>query len=148
SARRQRARCGSGRRRRRARHRDGIHRYPPFSSLRLADERSLKRFIFASAIALVLPAKAHAVECGDFGPWVEAGCRHVVDTYRQGGDTLLVSGYEWHIPADWSPERRREENERAWGLGYARSREQPNGDTENVYFLVFRDSHRHAQFNL
>jgi hypothetical protein len=108
----------------------------------------LKRFIFASAISLVLPAKAHAVECADFGPWVEAGCRHVADTYQQGGDALLVSGYEWHIPSDWSPERRHEENEKAWGLGWARSREQPNGDTENVYFLVFRDSHRHAQFNL
>ena len=72
----------------------------------------------------------------------------MVDTYRQGGNALLVSGYEWHIPYSWAPQRRAEENENARGLGWARSREQPNGDTENVYFLVFRDSHRQAQFNL
>jgi palmitoyl transferase len=40
------------------------------------------------------------------------------------------------------------ENEKAWGGGLARSLEQPNGDTENVYFLVFDDSHRQPQYNL
>ena len=75
-------------------------------------------------------------------------CRHVVDTYEQGGNALLVSGYEWHIPASWTPETRAQENQNAWGGGWARSREQPNGDTENVFFLVFEDSHRQPEFNL
>ena len=108
----------------------------------------MKRVMFAAAIALALPGRAQAVECAQFWTWVEAGCRHVVDTYQQGGNALLVSGYQWHIPATWTSERRAEENENAWGAGWARSREQPNGDTENVYFLVFEDSHRQAQFNL
>ncbi len=34
------------------------------------------------------------------------------------------------------------------GVGVARSLEHANGDTENVYFLVFEDSHRNAEFNL
>jgi palmitoyl transferase len=108
----------------------------------------LKRLVLAAAALLALPGRAHAVECADFWSWVEQGCRHVVDTYQQGGNALLVSGYQWHLPYDWTPERRAEENEKAWGAGWARSREQPNGDTENVYFLVFEDSHRQAQFNL
>ena len=108
----------------------------------------MKRLVIAAAIVLGLPGKAHAVGCADFWSWVEKSCRHVADTYEQGGNALLVSGYEWHIPATWTPEARARENEKAWGAGGARSREQPNGDTENVYFLVFSDSHRQAQYNL
>ena len=107
----------------------------------------MKRLVIA-AFVLGLSRSAFAVECADFWPSVEKSCRHVVDTYEQGGNALLVSGYEWHIPATWTPEARAQENENAWGGGLARSREQPNGDTENVFLLVFADSHRQAQYNL
>jgi palmitoyl transferase len=107
----------------------------------------LKRLVIA-AVVLSLSGKAHALECSDFWPWVEAGCRHVVDTYDQGDNALLVSGFSWHVPWTWTPERRAMENQDAWGGGLARSREAPNGDTENVFFLVFDDSHRQPQYNL
>ena len=107
----------------------------------------MKRLVVIGAIALALPGRASALECADFGTWLEQGCRHVVDTYKDGDDALLVSGYQWHLPYDWSPETRAQENENAWGLGWARAREHPNY-TENVFFLVFEDSHKTAQFNL
>ena len=107
----------------------------------------MKRLVIA-AVVWGLSASAHAVECADFWSWVEAGCRHVVDTYENGDDALLLSGYAWHLPGTWTAERRAMENQNAWGGGWARSLEKPNGDTENVYFLVFDDSHRQAQFNL
>jgi len=102
----------------------------------------------AGLIALCLPGPASALECAELWSWVDKGCRRVADTYEQGGNALLVSGYEWHIPAAWTSEARARENENALGVGWARSREQPNGDTENVFFLVFEDSHRKAQLNL
>jgi len=108
----------------------------------------LIRWVFVGVVVLVFQGRASAMECADFGTWLEKGCRHVVDTYEQGDNALLVSGYEWHLPYDWTPEKRAEENENAWGGGIARSREQPNGDTENVFFLVFEDSHRWPQYNL
>jgi len=107
----------------------------------------LKRLVIA-AVVLGLSGTAHALECSDFWPWVEAGCRHVVDTYEDGDNALLVSGYSWHTPWTWTAERRAMENSDAWGGGWARSREMPNGDTENVYFLVFDDSHRQAEYNV
>jgi palmitoyl transferase len=107
----------------------------------------LKRLVIA-AVVLSVSSRAHALECSDFWPWVEAGCRHVVDTYENGDNALLVSGYSWHTPWTWTAERRAMENSDAWGGGWARSVEHPNGDTENVYFLVFDDSHRQAEFNL
>ena len=108
----------------------------------------MKRLIIAGLIAVGVPGPASALECAKFWTWVEKGRRHVVDTYQQGGNSLLVSGFDWHIPATWTPEARARENEKAWGAGWARSREQLNGDTENVFLLVFSDSHRHAQYNL
>ncbi len=108
----------------------------------------MKRLIIAGLIALGLPGPASALECAEFWSWADKGCRHIVDTYQQGGNSLLVSGYEWHIPYSWTAEARARENENAWGAGWARSREQLNGDTENVFFLVFEDSHRKAQLNL
>jgi len=107
----------------------------------------LKRYVVA-AVVMILSGRAHALECADFWPWVEAGCRHVVDTYEDGDNALLVSGYSWHTPWTWTAERREMENSNAWGAGWARSVEHPNGDTENVYFLVFSDSHRNAEYNL
>jgi len=108
----------------------------------------LKRLIIAGLIALGLPGPASALECAEFWSWADKGCRHIVDTYQQGGNSLLVSGYEWHIPYSWTAEARARENENAWGAGWARSCEKVNGDTENVFFLVFEDSHRKAQLNL
>ena len=107
----------------------------------------MKRVIIA-AIVLGLSGSVHAVECADFWTWVEAGCRHVVDTYENGDNALLLSGYAWHLPGTWTSERRAMENENAWGGGWAHSLEKPNGDTENVFFLVFEDSHRQPQYNL
>lgn len=108
----------------------------------------MKRWFATAVLVLAFPGRAAALQCEDFWTWIEPGCRHVVDTYEEGGNALLVSGYQWHIPYSWSPEKRAEENENAWGGGWARSREHPNGDTENVFFLVFDDSHRQPQFNV
>jgi palmitoyl transferase len=107
----------------------------------------LKRLVIA-AVVLGLSGRAHAFECADLWEWVQAGCRHVADTYQEGDNALLVSGYSWHTPWTWTSERRAMENSNAWGGGVARSREQPNGDTENVFFLVFKDSHSQAEYNL
>ena len=104
--------------------------------------------LFIAAVVLSVSSRVHALECSDFWPWVETGCRHVVDTYEDGDNALLVSGYSWHTPWTWTADRRRMENSAAWGGGWARSVEHPNGDTENVYFLVFDDSHRQAEYNL
>jgi lipid IVA palmitoyltransferase len=91
---------------------------------------------------------AQAMECEDLWQWLHFGCRKVVDTYDKGNNGLLLSGYAWHLPSTWTPEARAAENSNAWGAGWARTVEQPNGDTDTVYFMVFSDSHEDAQFNL
>ncbi len=108
----------------------------------------MKRLICAAAVSLVLPGRAHALECADFWSWVDKGCRRVVDTYERGGDELLLSGYSYHIPATYTPERRAELNTDAWGGGWGRTVEDADGDTHTVGAFAFLDSHKHVQSNL
>ena len=107
----------------------------------------MKRFLIAVAIVLAFPGRASALECADFWTWVETGCRRVVDTYDNGETQLIVSGYAYHLPYSYTPEKRAELNSNAWGGGLARTTEEPNGNTHTVYFYAFEDSHKNAQFN-
>jgi palmitoyl transferase len=103
--------------------------------------------IAAFAAVFATPVRA-APECSDLWEWLNTGCRRLVDTYKNGKNEVLVSGYAWHTPWTWTSERRSEENELAWGGGWARSADRENGDTDTVYFLVFSDSHYEAEYNL
>jgi lipid IVA palmitoyltransferase len=82
------------------------------------------------------------------GDWLEKGCRTLVDTYDNGDNQLLLSGYAWHLPWTWTSERLAQENSNAWGAGWARTVERANGDTDTVYLLGFEDSHKTAQLNV
>jgi palmitoyl transferase len=110
----------------------------------------MKRHALACAALLAttsLPVRA--ASCDDYGGGsLTSGCRRLVDTYERGTTGVLVSGYAWHVPATWSPERRAVLNSNAWGGGLVRTAEDPDGDTHSVFFLVFRDSHNHAQWNI
>ena len=113
--------------------------------------RKTRALIAAALVALgaaVAPASASAAECSDLWDWLNTACRHIADTYKNGGNTLLVSGYAWHTPWTWTPERRAEENELAWGAGWGRSVVNENGATETVYGMVFSDSHSKPEYNL
>jgi palmitoyl transferase len=110
----------------------------------------IHRAVRALVVVLLLCvcAPAAAAECADLWDWLNRGCRHLVDTYENGHNVLLVSGYAWHTPWTWTPEKRAEENELAWGGGLGRTVEHDNGDTETVFFLVFSDSHSRPQYNV
>jgi lipid IVA palmitoyltransferase len=104
-----------------------------------------------SALALCLlcfSAGPALAACDGAWDWVQMACNRLVDTYQNGDNQLLLSGYAWHTPWTWTAEKRAEENSNAWGGGWARSIDRPDDITDTVYFLVFKDSHSNAQFNL
>jgi len=99
--------------------------------------------IAAIAGAAALPARA---SCDDLAwQWVVDSCRRLADTYQNGSYELLVSGYSYHVPATWTPERRAELNANAWGGGLGKTTEDGEGNNHTVYFLGFEDSHKHLQ---
>ena len=103
--------------------------------------------IFASTFAVVA-MPAHAAECADLWDWFDKGCRRIVDTYDNGGNELLLSGYAYHVPRTWTPERRPELNSNTWGAGWGRTVEDPDGDTHTVFALAFEDSHRRVELQV
>jgi lipid IVA palmitoyltransferase len=102
--------------------------------------------VIAVWLAGVTPARA--AECTDLWDWLNKACRRLADTYDNGSNELLVSGYSWHTPWTWTAERRAEENSNAWGAGWGRTVERENGDTDTVFALIFSDSHSKPEYNL
>ena len=106
---------------------------------------ALAGLLFVLSVAASAPATAG---CSDLWDWLEKGCRRVADTWRDGNDELQFSGWAYHVPATWTPEKRAQLNENAWGGGYGRTVEDENGDTHTVYYLGFLDSHKNWQSNV
>jgi palmitoyl transferase len=104
--------------------------------------------MWVAILGLGAAAPVQAAECADLWQWLNLACRRLADTYNNGGNQLLLSGYAWHIPFTWTPEKRHEENPYAWGGGLGRSVERENGDTDTVFFLVFSDSHSKPEYQM
>ncbi|MGH8801651.1 MAG: lipid IV(A) palmitoyltransferase PagP [Casimicrobiaceae bacterium] len=102
----------------------------------------------AGVLAMLGSAAPARAGCADLPSWIATGCNRLVDTWENGDNAVLLSGYAWHLPYTWTEERRKELNANAWGGGFARVTEEADGDTHSVYALVFEDSHKHAQFNV
>jgi palmitoyl transferase len=106
-----------------------------------------------AAYAVLTAPAARALDCsrdpdaGDLA-FLDRACSRIVDTYKRGDSEVLVSGFSWHLPSTWSSERRAELNQNAWGAGYGRFVEAPNGNTHSVFVLAFLDSHENIEFNL
>ena len=99
------------------------------------------------AAVLPIPARA-ALECEDFGNLLARSCRTIADTWTHGGHELYLTGYAYHVPATWTPEKRAELNSNGWGGGYGRSVDDADGDNHAVFGIAFLDSHRHVQFQV
>lgn len=111
--------------------------------------RRVSRVLAAMVAALAMAAAASAAAaCASLPSWLATECDHAVETWQQGTNGVLVSGYAWHLPFTWTRERRRELNSNAWGGGFTRVTEDAKGDSYSLYALVFSDSHKHAEFNI
>jgi len=108
-------------------------------------KRALTGLTFTTLLASASPAHA---DCADLWDWLDKGCRRIADTWKEGNDEIWFSGYSYHLPSTYTPEKRAELNSNAWGGGYGRTVEESNGDTHTVYYAGFLDSHKNWQNNL
>jgi palmitoyl transferase len=110
-------------------------------------------FSLAFVVGALHAAPALAVECrGDPDSselsFLDRACSRLVDTWKRGKHEIILSGYAWHTPWTWTSEKRAEENELAWGGGYGRTVEEPNGNTHTVFGLAFLDSHKNVELQV
>ena len=107
----------------------------------------------AAVVAALHAGPALAVECqGDpesreLG-FLDRACSRIIDTWKRGKHEIVLSGFAWHLPFTWTAERRAELNQAAWGGGYGRTVEEPNGNTHTVFGLAFLDSHENVEFQV
>jgi lipid IVA palmitoyltransferase len=108
----------------------------------------LQRVAVLCGLLTVAAQPAAAASCEDLGVLLSGGCRRIVDTYERGENGILLSGYAWHLPSTWTPERRAALNANAWGGGLVKTVEDPDGDSHSVFVLAFKDSHSHVEWNV
>jgi len=108
---------------------------------RCANTRTSTRARHMLAAILMTPTFAVAMDCGMLHDFLASPCRQSVAAWDEGRNELYVSGYAYHARQTYAADRIRELNEYAWGLGFARSVEDTDGDTHSIYALIFRESH-------
>jgi palmitoyl transferase len=64
----------------------------------------------------------------------------------KGKTDLYVSGYYWHLPFAYPPDKRATFNDLAWGLGLGRSLVDEKDNERFVYIQVSRSSHFKPQY--
>jgi lipid IVA palmitoyltransferase len=106
----------------------------------------MKRALFALFVCLSISPSSYA--CDWLWSVFARPCNGVAKAYRTGDDELLLSGWAHHDRRTYTPEKIAEFNERAWGIGYGKTAEDPDGDTHMLYWLTFRDSKRQNQWQL
>ncbi len=104
--------------------------------------------MFGGLLLAAFVGTAQAFECGDLWSLLDRACRRVADTYQNGDDELLVSGYAYHLRSTYTEEKLRDLNEQAFGLGWSKWVDDQDGDNHSVFFLAFHESHRKVQLNL
>jgi len=97
---------------------------------------------------LFLACNQALASCESWWDWARPGCERVVDTYKNGDNELMLSGYSYHLPSTWTPEHRAELNSNAWGIGWAKTLPDPNNGLHTVFAMAFKHSHNGVQWNV
>ena len=109
--------------------------------------RLMSRSLLVAAFALA-STQALALGCADLWSFVGRSCSKIGAAWDHGENELILSGYAYHLRSTYTEEKLRELNERAWGAGWARTIEDPDGDTHSLFYFGFHESHNKVQHNL
>jgi palmitoyl transferase len=102
--------------------------------------------VLAAALWCVSTA-ASADMWGDLKAHVSNNWEQSKRAWDEGRHDVYLSGLIWHAPWAYSAERRTEENEAGWGLGFGKSVIDDKGRTHALYALAFYDSNFRMQYN-
>lgn len=78
--------------------------------------------------------------------WWKQSKNKALDIYNNGDLSILLSGYARHGRNTYTPERIKELNELAWGIGFSNSMRDKKDNEELIYGLAISDSHFAPQF--
>ena len=104
--------------------------------------------ILTMSLALLQePSASRAAGCDWVGwEWISQKCEYAEKAFRSGTYDVFLTGYADHRRATYSAQRRSELNDHAWGGGLGRTLGDELGNSHDVYFLVFKDSHFKTEY--
>ncbi len=82
-----------------------------------------------------------AVAASDETSWWDQGKVKVRSMIDDGSLSIALSGYAHHGRGTYTPERIKELNEKAWGLGFSKQIRTIKGNEESLYAFAISDSH-------
>ncbi|MBC7466782.1 MAG: hypothetical protein H7256_12390 [Bdellovibrio sp.] len=62
--------------------------------------------------------------------------------YKDGQTQVIIAGYAYHDRRTYTPEKIKQLNERAYGIGIEKVLINENGNRESLFAMIFKDSHR------
>ncbi|MEO8135471.1 MAG: phospholipid:lipid A palmitoyltransferase [Betaproteobacteria bacterium] len=107
----------------------------------------LSRWALMGALALA-STTASALGCDDLWSFIARPCTKGAAAWDHGGNEVILTGYAYHLRSTYTEEKLRELNERAWGVGWARSVNDPDGDQHTLFAFAFHESHGKVQWNV
>jgi lipid IVA palmitoyltransferase len=107
--------------------------------------RFFRRFVLAAAFVAAAPSTQAACESVGWD-WLSNACNQGARAWNSGTWELYLTGYDHHGRGTYSDERIKELNEKAWGGGFGRTVTDDRGNSHDVYFLAFQDSHAKPEY--
>jgi palmitoyl transferase len=98
------------------------------------------------AVNSTTPFPVGGKEAQDKG-WFSGAWDGTKNIWRDGNWDLLVSGYTWHLPYAYSPEKRQQENSLTWGFGIGKTLVDERDNQRILYTLIISDSHYKPQYS-
>lgn len=80
--------------------------------------------------------------------WWEASKNKVSTILDEGQNDFYLTLYAYHDRFTYTPEKLKDLNEGAYGLGFGKSKINEKGNTEMLYVMAHLDSHKDVQVNL
>lgn len=100
----------------------------------------------ASSLAMAEDLAATPAPASEDASWwsqSKSKTKHILD---DGSLSMMLSGYARHGRNTYTPERIKELNEKAWGLGFSKAIRNAKDNEESLYGVAISDSHFSPQF--
>lgn len=104
---------------------------------------SIKRLAAGFTILCVSQAQAF---CDDTTSFLDRACHQVTQTWTEGNDSIYLPFYAYHLRSAYSREKIASFREDTYGVGYGRTRYDENNNSDEVYGMVFLDSHSKPEY--
>ena len=76
----------------------------------------------------------------------DRACKNLTETWNEGNDSVYLPFYAYHLRSAYSKEKIDSFREDTYGIGYGRTRYDEKNNSDELYGMVFLDSHSKPEY--